>query len=215
MSVDSTHLTSRSTTVLVLIAAHGLVLWLIWRVEVPLPSEPEAFASVLYWAPATEQVRRPNAVQPSRVAAPRPQRPPSFMPAPLLDSGTAITLPAIPNGRPDWSAALSGAAATELDQEKRTAAQLGALTRRYVLPTDPLNPGPAAPNPFRWYDAGIHRIDTRGPIPALHLNSHCLLIAFIIPACVIGHIEIHGDLFDGAAQVHDEKLATPRPNDGP
>jgi hypothetical protein len=34
-------------------------------------------------------------------------------------------------------------------------------------------------------------------------------------ACAIGHIEAHGDLFEGAAAIHDEKLATPRPNDAP
>ena len=42
-----------------------------------------------------------------------------------------------------------------------------------------------------------------------------VLLLFIIPACRIGHIEIHGDLFDGAATAHDERLATPRPNDVP
>jgi hypothetical protein len=215
MSADSTRLASRTTTVLALLAAHGLVLGVFWRVAAPLPAEPEAFASLLYWAPATERVRRPNAVQPPRIAAPRRQQRPSFEPPPPQDSGTAITLPAPPDAPTDWSAALSGAATLELDREKRAAAQRGALTRRYALPEDPRNPGPATPNAFRWYDAGTHRIDTRGPIPALHLNSHCVLIAFIIPACVIGHIDVHGDLFDGAAQIHDEKLSTPRPNDAP
>ncbi|HEV2703995.1 MAG TPA: hypothetical protein VGV09_20385 [Steroidobacteraceae bacterium] len=214
MGSDSTRQASRMTTVLILLAAHGLVLWLFWRVEVPLPSAPEAFTSLLYWAPA-DQVRKPNASQAPRVAAPRRLKPPSITPVTPVDSGTAITLPAVPDAQADWSAALKGAAAAELDREKRSAAQLGALTSRYLLPTDPLNPGLPAANDFRWYDAGIHRIDTRGPIPVLHLNSHCVLLAFIIPACLIGHIDSHGDLFDGAAAFHDEKLATPRPNDAP
>lgn len=215
MSADSTRLTSRTTTVLVLIAAHGSVLWLFWRLEVALPPEPEAFTSLLVWAPTANSVQRPNGPQTPRTFAPHLQRLPSITPPPVRDSSTAITLPPVPGAQPDWSAAISGAAASELDREKRTATQLGALTRRYELPADPLNPGLPAPSTFRWYDAGTHRIDTRGPIPTLHLNSHCVLIAFIIPACLIGHIDSHGDLFDGAALVHDERLATPRPNDAP
>jgi hypothetical protein len=215
MSADSTRLASRTTTVLASLAAHGLVLWLCWRVATPLPSEPEAFTTLLYWAPATDHSRMPNTVQRPRVAAPRAPQQPAFEPPPPLDSGTAITPPAPPAARTDWSTALTGAATVELDREKRTATQLGAPTRRYVLPEDPRNPGPAAASAFRWYDAGVHRIDTRGPLPTLHLNSHCVLIAFVIPACLIGHIDSHGDLFDGAALIHDERLATPRPNDAP
>ncbi len=199
---------------LALAAAHGLVVWLLWRLEVPLPREVETFTSLLYWAPATESVGPPGSAH-RRVTAVHARRLPPALPASAADSGTAITLPATPGAPVDWSATLPEAAAAELDRQRRAAAQLDALTRRYVQPTDPLNPGAAAARRFRWYDAGIHRIDTRGPIPALHLNDHCLLIAFIIPACVIGHIEIHGDLFDNSAGSRDETNATARPNDVP
>jgi hypothetical protein len=214
MAADSARLTSRATTVIVLAAAHGLVLWLLCRLEMPRPPEVETFTSLLYWAPAPNSVGSPS--NPQRpVAAVRARRPPAQDPEPAAESGTAITLPAAPRPRIDWSAALSGSAAAELDRQTRAGAQLDAVTRKYARPTDPLNPGAAAARRFRWYDAGIHRIDTRGPIPALHLNDRCLLIAFIIPACVIGHIEIHGDLFEGIAGSRDETTATARPNDVP
>jgi hypothetical protein len=120
------------------------------------------------------------------------------MRAPAADSDTAISLPAAPAPTIDWSAA-----------------QLDAVTRKYAVPDDPRNPHPGPSSGFRWYEAGIHRVDTRAFIPGLWLNDHCVLIAFVMPACRIGHIEVHGDLFEGAALVHDEKLATPRPNDAP
>ena len=41
MSADSTRLASRTTTVLALLAAHGLVLGVFWRVAAPLPAEPD------------------------------------------------------------------------------------------------------------------------------------------------------------------------------
>lgn len=214
MAVDSARLTSRSMTILVLATAHALVVWLMWRVEVPLPREVETFTSLLFWAPAVEHARQPSATH-SRMPAARDLPAPSFIPAPTPDSGTAITLPVTPGSQVDWSAALPGAAAAELEQEKRAATQLDALTRKYAVPDDPRNPHPGPTSGFRWYDAGIHRIDTRSWIPVLHLNDRCVLVAFIMPTCVIGHIETHADLFEGAAAVHDEKLATPRPNDVP
>jgi hypothetical protein len=214
MAADSAHLSSRTTTVLAVAAAHGLVVWLIWRVAVPLPIEPEAFTSVLFWIPATEPARLPSAAHP-RVAATRALRPPSFTPAPAPDSGTATTYPPTPGAHVAGRAALPGAAAAELDEEKRTGEQVRALTRRYVVEDDPRNPHPGPTSGFRWYDAGIHRIDTRAFIPGLWVSDHCVLIAFVLPACMIGHIEIHGDLFEGAALVHDARLATPRPNDVP
>jgi hypothetical protein len=214
MAADSARLSSRTTTVLAVAAAHGLVVWLIWRVELPLPPELETFTSLLFWAPAAEPVRPSSAIHP-RVAATRAPRPPSLRPAPAPDSGTAIPVPATPGAPVDWRAALSGAAAAQLDKEKRTGEQVRALTRKYAVPDDPRDPHPGPSSSFRWYEAGIHRIDTRALIPGLWVNDHCVLIAFVMPFCKIGHIEIHGDLFDGAAAVHDEKLATPRPNDVP
>ncbi len=216
MSATASRIASRTTTLVLLAFAHVLILWLFWRVEVPLPSEPEAFVTLLFWVPATElpNPRQQGAAgQPRHAATRAPRRP--IAPAPAADSGTAITLPTNPGGTVDWSAALTGAAASELEKEARAAAQLDALTHRYALPTDTLNPGRPAPSRFRWSDAGIHRIDTRGPIPGLWVNDHCVLIAFLIPACKIGHIDIHGDLFEDLAGARDESEATARPNDAP
>jgi len=215
MPADSTRLASRSTTVLVLAAAHALVLWSFWRVEVPLPPELETFTSVLFWLPPPEHAGSAGPAHPPRVTSLQALRAPQLMREPAPDSDTTIALPANPAPTIDWSAALPGAAAAALEKEKRVAAQLDAVTRKYAVPDDPRDPHPGPGSSFRWYEAGIHRIDTRAFIPGLWLNDHCVLIAFVIPACRIGHIEVHGDLFEGAAAVHDEKLATPRPNDVP
>jgi hypothetical protein len=214
MAAGSARLTSRTTTVLVLVGAHGLVLWLMEREQVALPTEPEVFTSLLFWAPPAQPIRQRSVARPP-VAAMRSLRPPSFPPAPEPDSGTAIAVPAPPGAQVDWSLALSDAAAAALEREKRSREQLGAVMGRRAVEDDPRNPHPGPRSAFRWSDSGIHRIDTRSFIPGFWLNDHCVLIAFIVPACKIGHIEIHGDLFEGAAAVHDEKLATPRPNDAP
>jgi hypothetical protein len=214
MSATASRIPSRATTLVLLAFAHGLVLWLLWRVQVPLPIEPEAFTSLLFWAPPTDHAGQQCTAHQPRVATTRALRR-QITPAPAADSGTAVTVPANPGDTVDWFAALIGAAASELEQEKRAATKLGAVTHRYALPTDTLNPGRPAPSRFRWYDAGIHRIDTRGFIPGLWLNDHCVLIAFVMPACKIGHIEIHGDLFENLAGARDESEATARPNDAP
>jgi hypothetical protein len=214
MAADSARVSSRTMTVLAVAAAHGFAMWLIWRVVLPLPSEPEAFTSLLFWLPATQPAPPPLAAHPRVAVTPAP-RPASLSAAPTPDSGTAITLPAAPGAQVDWRAALPGAAATEIDQQKRLSEQVRAVTRRYAVEDDPRDSHPGPTSSFRWYEAGTHRIDTRSWIPVLHLNDRCVLVIFIMPACAIGHIESHGDLFEGAALVHDEKLATPRPNDAP
>jgi hypothetical protein len=215
MSVLGPRAQSRCTTLLVVVAVHGLVLWGIWRVRAPVDKEVATFASVMFFVPQAVSHRPPPTTTPPASSAKPAQR---SIPAPVpqpVESGAAITLPAAASARIDWSAQLEGAARTVLDQEEIARQQLGALTRRYVVAADPRNPGPAPASTFRWYEAGIHRIDTRGSLPVLVLNDHCALLMFIVPLCRIGHIEIHGDLFEGAAAAHDERLATPRPNDVP
>jgi len=187
------------------------VLWLIWRVRTPVEPQVETFASVMFFFQESASHRTDS----SRAAAHTVRksiRAPAPQPA---ESATANTLPATPAARIDWSAQLERSARAELDQEEKAGKQLTALTRRFVVEADPLNPGRAPASTFHWYEAGIHRIDTRGPLPVLLLNDHCALLMFIIPACRIGHIEIHGDLFDGAAAANGDRLATPRPNDVP
>jgi hypothetical protein len=209
---------ARLFMVLVVVAAHGLVLWLFWRVRAPVIDEVETFTSLMFFVPAPQPAApaAPVTHRAGRAAAignTSPAAPVALPPPP--DTGTAITLPAPPGAGVDWSAQLPGAAQAELDNEKKLHEQLGALLRKFRIEDDPRNPHPAPSSSFRWYDAGIHRIDTRGPLPVWHLNDRCVMLAFIFPACAIGHIEAHGDLFDGAAAAHAEKLATPRPNDVP
>ena len=67
----------------------------------------------------------------------------------------------------------------------------------------------------RYRQAELDKEENRGSLPVLVLNDHCVMLMFIIPFCRIGHIEIHGDLFDDAARIHDERLATPGPNEVP
>lgn len=182
--------------------------------HVPVAREVESFTSVMFFLPEAA-LHRPavaraggakRARQPFRLRQPQPQ---------TTESATAITLPATPRARIDWSGQLAGVAQAELAKQARTDKQLGALTRRFVVEPDPRAPGLAPAGTFRWYQAGIHRIDTRGPLPVLQLNDHCALLMFIVPVCRIGHIEIHGDLFDGAAKAHGDRLATPGPNEVP
>jgi hypothetical protein len=216
MSIFGPRAPSRSATLLIVAAVHGLVLWGIWRVRAPVVPEIETFASVLFFIPEAASPR------PSASISPRgrtPNRTRSAVPATALPaataSGTAITLPAAPAARIDWRGQLAGIARDELDQEEKARKQLRVLTRRFEGDPDPLDPGRAPASTFRWYEAGIHHIDTRGSLPVLQLNDRCVMLLFILPFCRIGHIESHGDLFDGAAQAHAERLATPRPNDVP
>ncbi len=218
---------SRAATWVVVAVVHGVALWVIWQVRVPIANEVESFTSVMIFipeagvsrtaalkAPATDPVTRRRRVGQTANQENTPQPPRSIAPPPI-DTSTATTLPAVPGAGIDWSAQLKDAAAAALDREAKARQQLGALNRRYVLAADPLNPDRAPASTFRWYGAGVHRIDTRGSLPVLHLNDRCLLVMFIIPACLIGHIETHGDLFDGAAAAHSDTLAAPRPNDAP
>lgn len=215
MSVLGPRAQSRSTTLLVVAAVHGLMMWGIWQVRTPVAKEVETFASVLFFVPAAALQPPSAATTPqARSAGHARPSPASAQPQPT-ESGTAITPPATPAARIDWSAQLTAAARAELAKEENAGKQLAALTDKYVVAADPRDPGPAPASRFRWYEAGSHRIDTRGPLPVLQLNDHCVMLMFIIPFCRIGHIEIHGDLFDDAARIHDERLATPGPNEVP
>ena len=217
MPARSSRLPSRTTSLLAVAAAHGLLLWIFWRAEVPVADEAETLASVMFFLPEPSRAQRPT------VTPPRPTRTQAagVQPAPLIpwpqatEPGTAISPPAAPGAAVDWSAELAPAADATLKKEKQAREQLGALTRRFMVEADPRNPGRTANHEFRWYNAGIHRIDTRSPIPVLHLNDRCVMIAFIFPVCAIGHIEIHGDLFQNMAAALDENEATARPNDLP
>jgi hypothetical protein len=212
MSAFGPRAQSRSATLLIAAAVHGLILWALWRVRVPVTKELESFASVLFFLPQAAVPRPPARPAPSATHARQAQPAPPLQPA---QSATAITLPVVPSPPIDWSAQLASGAGAELDSEEKARKQLRAVTRKFELDPDPRNPGRAPASTFRWYEAGIHHIDTRGSLPVLVLNDHCAMLMFILPVCRIGHIEIHGDLFDGAAKAHGDRLATPGPNEVP
>ncbi|HEY4339507.1 MAG TPA: hypothetical protein VGM97_06165 [Steroidobacteraceae bacterium] len=215
MSVFGPRTQSRTAAILVVAVVHGLMLWCIWRARAPVADEIESFASVMFFVP--QPPSRPTAPA-STPLAPRADRTvrSHLVPAPqVAEATTAITLPATPSGPIDWPAQLQATARVEIDREDKARKQLRQVTRKFEVDPDPRNPGRAPASSFRWDEAGIHRIDTRGSLPVLHLNDRCAMLMFIIPVCSIGHIEIHGDLFDGAAAVHDARLATPGPNEVP
>jgi hypothetical protein len=215
MSIFGPRAQSRSTMLLVVAAVHGLILWGIGAVRTPVAKEVETFASLMFFIPETASLRSSAATSPRAL---RPNRARPSLPASLpqsTESDTITTPPATPRARIDWSAQLEGIARDEVDKEETARKQLRALTRGYEVDPDPRDLPHTPAGTFRWYEAGIHRIDTRGQLPVLVLNDHCVMLMFILPFCRIGHIESHGDLFEGAAKAHGDRLATPGPNEVP
>jgi hypothetical protein len=215
MAVFGPRAPSRTATVLVVAVVHGLMLWGIWRARAPVAEEIESFASVLFFVPQPPSQPTAPATTPLAPHAEGIVRSHLVPAPPVAEATTAITLPTTPRAPIDWPAQLQATARAEIDREDKARKQLRQVTRKFEVDPDPRDPGAAPASTFRWYEAGIHRIDTRGSLPVLHLNDRCAMLLFVIPVCSIGHIEIHGDLFDGAAAVHDARLATPGPNEVP
>jgi hypothetical protein len=191
------------------------MLWGIWRARAPVAEEIESLASVMFFVPQPASRPTVPATTPLAPRADRIVRSHLVPASQVAEATTAITLPATPPAPIDWPAQLQATARAEIDREDKARKQLREVTRKFEVDPDPRNPGRAPASSFRWYEAGMHRIDTRGSLPVLHLNDRCAMLMFVIPVCSIGHIEIHGDLFDGAAAVHDARLATPGPNEVP
>ena len=212
---------ARLASVLLVVAAHVLAFIAILQISVlPQKEVDDSSTSVMFFTSALDAAAAPIAGVPLRQRF----REGSGSPIPTVtdDVSTAITQPSPtlppsepPSPKTDWYGQLEGAAESTLESVRQREAEAGALTRKYRLKPDPRDPHATGTKGFRWYDAGIHRIDTRGSIPVLHVNERCVLIAFVIPACAIGHIEVHGDLFDDAAREQGERLATAGPNDVP
>jgi hypothetical protein len=221
MSFRLSRVRARFTCVLLVAAVHVLAFLAILQIHVAPVQEVEGFTTVAFFLPAA-----PHAPATQVFAAPGIRRsvpgPTVQVPSEPEGQSTAITLPshvatqpAAVSSKIDWYGQLEAAAAATLASDERHERQLGALVRPYQPEHDPGNPSATDLKDFRWYDAGVHRIDTRGPVPVLHLGDRCVLIAFVVPVCAIGHIETYGDLFDNAARVHDERLATAGPNTVP
>jgi hypothetical protein len=199
--------------VLLVAAVHVLVFIAILQIRVPPVQEVESFTSEMFFLSDTP--RAPAAPVATAPVTHRTAARPAMPTGTETDvSSTAITLPS-PTPTPpatappktDWYGQLEGAAISTLEKGKQHERQLGALTNKYQFESVPGNPRGPEPNGFRWYDGGALRIDTRGSVPVLHLGDRCVMIAFILPLCAIGHIEAHGDLFDNVIKAHGETSA--------
>ncbi len=115
MSVFGPRAHSRSATLLVVAAMHGLMLWGIWQARVPVEKQAETFASVMFFLPeaAPHRTGSTRAISANRAK--------HSIPLPVLqpsESDTAITLPPTPAAEIDWSAQLKASAQGELAKEQ-------------------------------------------------------------------------------------------------
>src|ERR1700735_2387803 len=133
MSVFGPRAQSRSATLLMVAAVHGLLLWAIGGVRAPADKEVETFASVMFFVPQAVSHRPAAATTPPARSAERARRSiPAPAPQPAIPA-RATTQPAAPTAGIDWSAQLTQAAGAELEKEEKARQQLGALTRKYVV----------------------------------------------------------------------------------
>ena len=125
MSVLGPRAQSRSATLLIAVAVHGLILWAIWRVRVPVAEEVESFASVMFFLP---QAVVPRTLAPAApIASDARQASPAASQLQPAQSTTDLTLPATPGPPIDWSAQLASGARAELDLEEQARKQLELL----------------------------------------------------------------------------------------
>lgn len=129
---------------------------------------------------------RPETTPPERRLR-RPTRPAASTAQPQLQSQSAASESTAPVALPpvDWQQELKGAAKAKAD----------ATPWQSVVPKT----RPKPKKEFGWDRKHTNRIEHGGPgeLPALHIGDHCVLVAFLIPACAFGKIPVRGDLFDG------------------
>ena len=211
MPFTAVRVRSRLASLVLVAVIHVLLVGVFWRLQVDIPSEGETFTSVMLLLSSP----RPHDAATTAAAGPVMRRAavgPAVRarPAPVVSS-SAISLPtnspisSTPE-RPkiDWYAQLEGAASSSLEISEQRKRQLGALTRKYQDNPDSSIPAVTDRKGFRWYNGGVLRVDTHSSVPVLHLNDRCVLVAFLLPLCAIGHIEVHGDLFDNAVKARTD-----------
>jgi len=147
-------------------------------------SPPEKFVE-LFWLDGSEApVEGAAAIRPSR-ATPRA---PTHTSAPV--SQTAILSPE----RFDWGAQAKDAAAAVMqhraEKERREAPFAPRQPLAGLASKEKLDPG------WREYRFRGHgRVETQSGVPILHLNDRCVLVGFVIPACILGKIK-PGEMYE-------------------
>ena len=217
MLARESHIPSRTVTVLIVTAAHGLALWVCWSVRAPVITATESITAVLFSVPddfrnATHRARyrTANPPQPTSTAANSASSNPAMRtttsPRALLvdrDAGNSEALR--PNKRRntasasiDWAKEAETAAVDSLRRAAEASRQAMALTywKSHVMPTPE---APAAPR-FAWDYAQTHRFESSAQGLIINLNDRCsLLISLSLMAvmggCKLGKLAVHGDLF--------------------
>jgi hypothetical protein len=195
----------RAIALLVVAGAHLAVIALLvastQRAGRIAPVEPTVSTLVTLLPDRAAKTPRPTAPDTSDVEPVRVLPAPEQRAAPPLQPPVGSTVPSPPV---DWQKEAELAARRFVAAEETRQRQLDALAQPV--------PGQAQEDkgrakPFRW--SNTRRIQVDKGIPVVLLNEHCLLVAFVIPACAVGRIEARGDLFEnmeGPAEPGDWKL---------
>jgi hypothetical protein len=183
---------SRTVAVSLVLALHALLVLIFHHSPrdrrsgaVPEPYPPMVFLPLLEEEPQVEEApQEPGPVVPSR---PRIDR---DAPAAEAVSPEPITEPS-PSPRDfsnkDWGEEARQAARTVIENRKKyksLAAHTGGKKRDLSSKTKP---------EFAWKP---RRVETADGVPYMHVGDRCVLMLFIIPACVLDKIEPRGDLFE-------------------
>jgi hypothetical protein len=218
---------SRTLALLIVAAAHVVVLEMIWRAHSPAPEESEDFVmTALFIAPRPSHgpgqpklTKGPGvgvAKQPrsSRSSALRAAMPEATSSAPD-EATSAPAVPSTPGQNIDWGAQISTVADAVMAQDEVTQRQRSALMRKFVLAADPSDATARMPTRFRWSNIDADHDGTRNWMSTLHLDEHCVLVGFVIPECAIERIKTPSSDLEWQEQKHEATLVTPGPNSVP
>jgi hypothetical protein len=199
---------SRVALFALLFLAHAALLWLM-QASVPGTHRPgqEAPLALVFLPPP---IRSGEAAHRRAAAAPNARARERRLPGtPAAPRPEALTL--IPP-RIDWSAEADIVARQQ--SELANAPQPRSLDdhHRHSEHRDGVGLNSHSPPEFGWHDAAIHRFDTRGGVPVIHLSDRCVIAVPLgpylpLPVCGFGKkIEPRGDLFE---HMRDEPQPTP------
>ncbi|HTY49595.1 MAG TPA: hypothetical protein VMB48_07880 [Steroidobacteraceae bacterium] len=193
---------SRTAILCVVAAAHVALLWLVQSRRPSVLPEAEEFLSV--WLPAMPATAaHPSAAPPSSRGHSRPGAAPSVpfsLPGPLLwpaPSPPAAQQQSPPPGAGvDWMGEAGAAADATIERMQQDARRLHALTSKYEPQPDPLVYYDPRAGFWSGEGSAAHTIEFSHGIPILHVGRNCVVVFFVMPFCVIGHIEARGNLLD-------------------
>jgi hypothetical protein len=192
----------RTATFVVVLVFHVLLFFLFAALRNPARHSSEAEASTtVFFLPEPESTRAPQAERPpktqvtARAARPAaPKTPAPANPAPEPESSSLTPTPA-----PDWRAEARIAANDELEAEERKRHLPSPLAPHDFSGVRPGSTDDSKPQ-FGGNHARTHRVEElSGGGLLVNINDRCavvLLFIFPFPACKIGKIPAHSDLFD-------------------